>query len=110
MRLRESFALDAIIKERAASLSRDDLQADSVELAKRAKVLAILVDARDQIDNVMMNKAIKPAFDVGGISINLEGGGDGATGGAKTPYQPFDGGDLAASIKRELRKAVSTCR
>ena len=103
MKLRESFALDAIIKERAASLSRPDLQNDSDELAKRAKVLAALIKCREKIDDIML--WISPASDVGvtnvgEVNIKLDGSGP-------KVYQPFDGGDLASSIRKELQRATS---
>lgn len=101
MRLKESFALDAIIKERAKSLSRPEILENSRHLGRRAQVLKALIDCRDLIDDIMRTEM--PAIRVGDINIQLP---PGAASGSARSFQPFNGGDLAQEVKRELKRTL----
>lgn len=101
MKLKEQFALDAIIKDRAKSLARPDLQENTPELLRRAKVLAALVACQEKITDIMAPEVERSPGNID-VDINLPP----AASGAK-PFQPFDGGDIAVKLKREIRKKTT---
>lgn len=53
MRFKESIALDRLIDERRASLARD---MDALEMEKRAQALAVLIEARQRLDEIGSRK------------------------------------------------------
>lgn len=109
MRIKESLALDSIIRDRANTLSAVS-QPDMLE--KKARVLVALMDCRAELDQIMTDEeavAAENVTNVGDINVNIEGGGKGRGGaGGKVPFQPFDGGDLGRDIARRLKAEIRT--
>lgn len=97
MRIKESLALDSIIRERANTLAtepRYDL------LEKKARVLVALVNCRAELDQIMVEEEVE--YVTNNINVNVDGG----KGRTKVPFQPFDGGDLGRDIARQLKREI----
>jgi len=108
MRIKESLALDSIIRARADTLAterRHDV------LEKKARVLVALMDCRFELDQIMIDEeavAAENVTNIGDISVNIEGGKGRGGAGGKVPFQPFDGGDLGRDIARRLKAEIRT--
>lgn len=109
MRVKESLILDGLINERAKSLA---IEGKRDRMIKKAKVLEALIRCQEELDEIYEDVEYEePTTNVGDINVTLNqgGGGRGNSGPAKPTFQPFDGGDLAASVgklvKEEIRRS-----
>lgn len=105
MRIKESLALDSIIRERADTLfaeRRHDV------LEQKARVLVALMDCRADLDDIMSaEEVVENVTNIGDVNVNIEGGkGRGNSGPGKVPYQPFDGGDLGRDFAKRLKEEI----
>ncbi len=110
MRIKESLALDSIIRERANSLAQEP---DHLRLVKKAKCLAALIECQEELDEIMANvepEVIEQTTNVGDIVVNVQGpSGRGNSRASKTPYQPFDGGDIGRATAQAIRQTMDQC-
>jgi hypothetical protein len=96
-----------MIRERAHALASEHRHE---VLVKKCKVLSMLIQCQEKLDEIMLDETTiePPVRNVGDINVSIDNGRGrgGNSGPSKVPFQPFDGGDLAAELKKELRKSV----
>jgi hypothetical protein len=107
MRIKESLQLDSTIRDRAASLP---LEPNHSRFIKKSKVLAALIECQEKLDEIMRDADFgeKPRTTIGDINVTLNGDGGKGRGGANSnaPFRPFDGGDVARQVARQLKKEL----
>lgn len=106
LRIKESLQLDSIIRDRAASLP---LEGNHDRFIKKSKVLAALIECQEKLDVIMANADFgeeSRVTNVGDINVTLNDGKGRGGAGSNAPFRPYDGGDIARSVAKQLKKEL----